>query len=202
MNNHPDPSVRSLPWRKLTGCVLLAGFAVIVLLGYLHWSKGSSTRDGLVATPDTIVPQPDQTEVERNGDPICFVSKSGLAETPVSDRDNGTHDTEVSARIGTEEGAFNKATDDSGSVQDCLNKLSAEFKSTPISRQEAARKLVPHLLQGMTTEQVTVLLGAPTSRQRDGLMWSYSVFYSQAIVILFDKHKRVDRVDAIGIESK
>ena len=89
---------------------------------------------------------------------------------------------------------MDRATTPDESGIDKLGDVTKEFRENPGFRVEAAKKLLPHLAEGMTPQQVTRLLGEPSSRERDGRLWRYTVFYSQMIDVYFDGGGKVERV--------
>lgn len=76
-----------------------------------------------------------------------------------------------------------------------ITKASTEFKANPGFRQHVAKKLIPHLKIGMTTQEVEALLGEPDRKSEDGLFWKYTLFYSQFIDIRFDDNLKVREIE-------
>jgi len=84
------------------------------------------------------------------------------------------------------------------SYPDDLLPAMEEFRSNPGFRESSAKRLLPHLAEGMTVEAVTELLGKPTDK--DDRVWRYSVFYSKLIEIYFDEKGAVTKIMPLGIE--
>jgi len=76
-----------------------------------------------------------------------------------------------------------------------IAKASAEFKANPI-RYGPAKKLIPHIKIGMTTQEVEALLGKPNKKFDDGLYWKYILYYSSTLDVKFDTHGRVLQIEA------
>jgi len=84
-----------------------------------------------------------------------------------------------------------------------IAKASAEFKAAkPGSekfikgRHHVANKLIPHLIIGMTTQEVESLLGKPDKITSDGSCWNYGLWYSQFISIRFDTNGKLIKMNA------
>jgi hypothetical protein len=79
-----------------------------------------------------------------------------------------------------------------------LARASAEFQQNSGFglRPKPARKLLPYLKKGMSKSEVKSLLGEPSRVSDDELFWSYTIFYSQSIDMYFNRHSRVERIDA------
>jgi len=67
-----------------------------------------------------------------------------------------------------------------------IAKASAEFKANQNFRSEPAKKLIPHLKIGMTTQKVEALLGKPNKKYDKDSLWHYTLGYSQFISVGFD----------------
>lgn len=83
-----------------------------------------------------------------------------------------------------------------------FEKAKAKFKSTSGDRTTEARLLAPLITQGMTKDQVHNILGEPDKKgtlASSDNVWNYTVYYSQAITVLFDKDK-VLKTETVGIE--
>jgi hypothetical protein len=74
-----------------------------------------------------------------------------------------------------------------------IAKASAEFKASPGFRHEPAKKLVPQLKIGMTTQDVEALLGTPNKKSDNDLLWWYTLDYSQFISVGFDPNGIVQK---------
>jgi len=74
-----------------------------------------------------------------------------------------------------------------------IAKASAEFKANQNFRSEPAKKLVPQLKIGMTTQEVEALLGTPNKKYEDGLLWHYTLGYSDFISVGFDPNGIVQK---------
>ncbi len=74
-----------------------------------------------------------------------------------------------------------------------IAKASAEFKANQNFRSEPAKKLVPQLKIGMTTQEVAALLGTPNKKYENGLLWHYTLGYSQFISVGFDPNGIVQK---------
>lgn len=79
-------------------------------------------------------------------------------------------------------------------------KIILEFKSTLGNRTDLARKIIPLIKMGMTKDEVSALLGAPSSRHSNEQSWFYGVFYSTAIIVKFNSHGEVIAVVPLGID--
>lgn len=79
-----------------------------------------------------------------------------------------------------------------------IAKASANFKSNSGFRYEPAKKLIPHLKTGMTTQEVSSLLGIPDNERKfgDGILYEYSLFYSQLLEVIFDANGNVQKIIA------
>jgi hypothetical protein len=77
-----------------------------------------------------------------------------------------------------------------------IAKASAEFKANPGFRHHVANKLIPHLIIGMTTQEVESLLGKPDKITSDGSCWNYGLWYSQFISIRFDTNGKLIKMNA------
>ncbi len=73
-----------------------------------------------------------------------------------------------------------------------IAKASAEFKANPI-RYGPAKKLIPHIKIGMTTQEVEALLGKPNKKHDNDLLWDYTLGYSQFISVGFDPNGIVQK---------
>jgi outer membrane protein assembly factor BamE (lipoprotein component of BamABCDE complex) len=74
-----------------------------------------------------------------------------------------------------------------------IAKASAEFKANQNFRYEPAKKLVPQLKIGMTTQDVEALLGKPNKKHDNDLLWHYTLGYSQFISVGFDPNGIVQK---------
>ena len=78
----------------------------------------------------------------------------------------------------------------------------ATFKASPGFRTKEARMLFPMITAGMTEEQVRNILGEPDKKgalASSDTVWNYTVFYSQAISVTFERGKVV-KTEGTGIE--
>lgn len=83
-----------------------------------------------------------------------------------------------------------------------FEKTKVKFKTSPGFRTTEARLLAPLITQGMTKDLVREILGEPDKKgamTSSDTVWNYTVFYSQAITVLFDKDK-VLKTETVGIE--
>ena len=76
-----------------------------------------------------------------------------------------------------------------------LAQASTNFKANPGFRQEAAKKLIPLIKQGMNTNEVKALLGPPSSITENGQSWDYVLFYSQVLFVKYDTNNLVEKIE-------
>jgi hypothetical protein len=92
--------------------------------------------------------------------------------------------------------------DNGADVEREIAKASAEFKADQNFRVEPAKKLVPYLKNGMTTEEVETLLGEPDSKA-EGEYYariSYIVGRSNMITVFLDENEKVIHVESVWSE--
>lgn len=70
----------------------------------------------------------------------------------------------------------------------------SEFKNNPFNRQKSAKKLIPVIKKGMSSQEIKEILGEPNET-----IWDYPLFYSSRLLIHFDSEGKVKKVATVGI---
>lgn len=91
----------------------------------------------------------------------------------------------------TKEHRMDQTTGQGNKAEPEVEMAKEEFKKQPYNRQRAAKKLVPLIKTGLSTQDVEEMLGSPNET-----LWIYPLFYSSTLTVRFDSTDRVKNISS------